>query len=60
MKACYKAQELHQLREWACGGRGPGAGRGPDYLFVNSDYSLVKVLFFADIIRIEGVGVGIM
>jgi len=47
MKACYKAQELYQLRN------APAAGA--EYLFVNSDYSLVKVLF-ADIIRIEGSG----
>ena len=48
MKACYKAQELHQLRT-------AGAGATPDFFFVNVDYSLVKVLF-ADIIWIEGSG----
>ncbi|GGB20650.1 LytR/AlgR family response regulator transcription factor [Puia dinghuensis] len=48
MKACYKAQELHQLRT-------AGAGAAPDFFFVNADYSLVKVLF-ADIIWIEGSG----
>ncbi|HEY4111124.1 LytTR family DNA-binding domain-containing protein [Puia sp.] len=57
MKACYKAQELYQLRTGAAQ-TSPAAGPGaqtPDYLFVNADYSLVKVLF-ADIIRIEGTG----
>lgn len=65
MKACYKAQELHQLRTAsltaptspaAATGVAPGgAGPQPDYFFVNSDYSLVKVLF-ADIVWIEGSG----
>lgn len=50
MKACYKAQELHQLRT-APAGTGPAA----DFFFVNVDYSLVKVLF-ADIVWIEGSG----
>jgi DNA-binding LytR/AlgR family response regulator len=49
LKACNKAQELHQLRV------GSGQGPRPDYLFVNADYSLVKVLF-ADIIWVEGSG----
>jgi DNA-binding LytR/AlgR family response regulator len=48
MKACNKAQELHQLRT------GPG-GAGADFFFVNVDYSLLKVLF-ADIVWIEGSG----
>src|ERR1700743_2424240 len=48
MKACYKAQELHQLRSGS-------SGAGADFFFVNVDYSLVKVLF-ADIVRIEGSG----
>ena len=82
LKACNKAQELHQLRTRAAqtgpaasgqpagsatgansSGSGPSGGSGaavqpgpgPDYLFVNADYSLVKVLF-SDIIRIEGSG----
>jgi DNA-binding LytR/AlgR family response regulator len=64
LKACYKAQELHQLRSSAAvanasGGAAPSgsatAAPAPDYIFVNADYSLVKVLF-ADIIWIEGSG----
>ena len=50
MKACYKAQELYQLRS-APAGAAPAA----DFFFVNVDYSLVKVLF-ADIVWIEGSG----
>ena len=50
LKACYKAQELHQLRTAA----GPAVSSA-DFFFVNVDYSLVKVLF-ADIIWIEGSG----
>ena len=45
MKACFKAQELYQLRH----------GARADYFFVNVDYSLVKVLF-SDIVYIEGSG----
>jgi two-component system LytT family response regulator len=48
MKACFKAQELHQLR---AGNTGVGA----EFFFVNVDYSLVKVLF-SDIVWIEGSG----
>ena len=48
MKACYKAQELHQLRM-------APLGAGLDFFFVNVDYSLVKVLF-ADIVWCEGSG----
>ncbi len=50
LKACYKAQELHQLRTNA----GPTVSSA-DFFFVNVDYSLIKVLF-ADIIWIEGSG----
>src|SRR3984957_14694835 len=50
LKACYKAQELYQLRTTT----GQPA-RTPEFFFVNVDYSLVKVLF-ADIIWIEGSG----
>jgi len=46
LKACYKAQELHQLK------MGAPAAAQPEYIFVNSDYSLVKVLF-GDIIWVE-------
>lgn len=60
MKACYKAQELHQLRTAATTPAiAPAAGASPtpapEYFFVNSDYSLVKVQF-SDIIWIEGSG----
>ena len=69
LKACNKAQELHELRSARTAGAGSaggsvaggqaasGAGSAarPDYMFVNSDYSLVKVLF-ADIIWVEGSG----
>ncbi len=65
MKACNKAQELHDLRTNASTGSGTGMGSGPganpgtpntaEFFFVNADYSLVKVMF-ADIIWIEGSG----
>ncbi len=51
MKACYKAQELYQLRSAPAG----SAAAAADFFFVNVDYSLVKVLF-ADIVWIEGSG----
>ena len=50
LKACYKAQELHQLRTAA-----GSATSSTDFFFLNVDYSLIKVLF-ADIIWIEGSG----
>ena len=50
LKACYKAQELYQLRT-ASGPATPAA----EFFFVNVDYSLVKVLF-ADIDWVEGSG----
>lgn len=50
LKACHKAQELHQLRSTA----GPVASNA-EFFFVNVDYSLVKILF-ADIIWVEGSG----
>ena len=50
LKACYKAQELHQLRSATT-----PASAAPEFFFVNVDYSLVKVLF-ADIDWIEGSG----
>jgi two-component system, LytTR family, response regulator len=56
LKACYKAQELHQLKTAAAAPGGPATpARTPEFFFVNVDYSLVKVLF-ADIIWIEGSG----
>ena len=50
LKACYKAQELYQLRFST-----PTASAAPEFFFVNVDYSLVKVLF-ADIDWVEGSG----
>ena len=59
MKACNKAQELHDLRTsiptTAGGGAGIPTPNTAEFFFVNVDYSLVKVLF-ADIIWIEGSG----
>jgi DNA-binding LytR/AlgR family response regulator len=60
MKACNKAQELHELRTQARIDAAAPSGSGvspnpPEFFFVNVDYSLVKVLF-ADIIWIEGSG----
>jgi two-component system, LytTR family, response regulator len=57
LKACYKAQELHQLKTAAAAPSGPAAPapNTAEFFFVNVDYSLVKVLF-ADIIWIEGSG----
>ena len=51
IKACNKAQEQYQLKA-----NNKEAGNiviPPDYIFVNVDYSLLKVVF-ADIIIIEG------
>ncbi|CAL1519821.1 Transcriptional regulatory protein BtsR [Chitinophaga sp. MM2321] len=48
IKACNKAQELHQLK--AAGKTGK---EQPDFFFVNVDYSLLKIVF-SDIIWIEG------
>jgi two-component system, LytTR family, response regulator len=57
LKACYKAQELHQLKTAAAapGGQATPVPNTAEFFFVNVDYSLVKVLF-ADIIWIEGSG----
>jgi two-component system, LytTR family, response regulator len=49
VKACNKAWELHQLKTT---GNQTGTA-SPDYLFVNVDYSLLKITF-ADIVWIEG------
>lgn len=48
IKACNKAQELFQLRI-----RPASPGSEPEFMFLNADYSLVKVVF-ADILWIEG------
>ena len=48
IQACNKARELHQLRIGS-----PATGRPPDYLFVNVEYSLLKVSFH-DILWVEG------
>jgi DNA-binding LytR/AlgR family response regulator len=50
MRACNKAQELHQLKNAA-----PNPSNAPDFFFLNVDYSLVKVLY-ADIVWVEGSG----
>jgi two-component system, LytTR family, response regulator len=56
MKACYKAQELFQLRNAPAGAAAVSSPTATaDFFFVNVDYSLVKVLF-ADIVWIEGSG----
>src|SRR6202050_5919397 len=59
MKACNKAQELHELRTTATANAAAGAVGSTlntaEFFFVNVDYSLVKVLF-ADIMWIEGSG----
>src|SRR6476469_40555 len=50
IKACNKALELHQLKN-----KSANASASPpaDYIFVNSDYSLLKVVV-ADITWVEG------
>lgn len=48
LKACNKAQELHQLRQG-------NATETADYIFLNVDYSLVKVMY-DDILWIEVTG----
>ncbi|NSL90722.1 LytR/AlgR family response regulator transcription factor [Chitinophaga solisilvae] len=48
IKACNKAQELHQLKTAGKNGKDQA-----DFFFVNVDYSLVKIVF-TDIIWIEG------
>lgn len=50
VKACNKANELHQLKKKQ---QEPVAEQAQDYFFVNVDYSLIK-LAFADIVYIEG------
>ena len=48
VKACNKAWELYQLKN-----KKPGRHTVPDYIFVNVDYSLLKVVL-ADIMWVEG------
>ncbi len=48
IKACNKANELHQLKT-----KKYVAGEQPAYFFINADYSLVKVVF-TDVMWIEG------
>jgi two-component system, LytTR family, response regulator len=63
MKACNKAHEFYQLRNppppppppAASSPAAPSPAGGPDFFFLNVDYSLLKILF-ADIIWIEGSG----
>ena len=50
IKACNKAQELHELRT---GNKPVETKNEEDYFFINVDYSLVKILF-KNIIWIEG------
>ncbi len=49
IKSCNKAWDLHQLKEKAKS----GTAIQPDYIFVNADYSLIKVVL-SDITWIEG------
>jgi two-component system LytT family response regulator len=50
VKACNKAWELFQLKSKP---KEPAAGKTPDYIFVNADYSLLKVVI-DDIMWVEG------
>jgi two-component system, LytTR family, response regulator len=50
VKACNKAWELHQLKTKP---KETAAGKPPDYIFVNVDYSLLKVVL-DDIMWVEG------
>jgi len=50
VKACNKAWELYQLKTIS---KETAVGKSPDYIFVNVDYSLLKVVL-SDIIWIEG------
>ena len=52
LKACNKALELHKLKTQVLTAS-PSAETEPDHLFVNAEYSLVKVVL-DDIILIEG------
>jgi len=50
VKACNKAWKLYQLKTKS---KEPKAGKSPDYIFVNADYSLLKVVI-DDIMWVEG------
>lgn len=50
VKACNKAWELYQLKAKS---KEPAAGKSLDYIFVNADYSLLKVVI-DDIMWVEG------
>ena len=50
VKACNKAWELYQLKVKS---KEPAASKSPDYIFVNADYSLLKVVI-DDIMWVEG------
>ena len=50
VKACNKAWELYQLKAKS---KEPAPGKSPDYIFVNADYSLLKVVI-DDIMWVEG------
>lgn len=54
VKACHKARELFQLRNTVVDTTAmPASAPKPDYMFVNVDYSLLKVVF-TDILWVEG------
>ena len=57
VKACHKARELFQLRNAATESTtttaAPALAAKPDYIFVNVDYSLLKVVL-SDILWVEG------
>ena len=48
IKACNKAWDLHQLRT-----RSTATGKAPDYIFVNVDYSMLKISL-DDLMWVEG------
>lgn len=50
LKACNRARELHELKQYK---QHPSASHQPDYFFLNADYSQVKIMF-NDITWIEG------
>jgi len=50
MKACNKAKEIFELKQWP---KESNASNDPGYFFVNVDYSMLKITT-ADIVYIEG------